>query len=174
MEKFPTIQHLASAQIKEVERVITPLGLERKRAELLKKLAKQLIERYKGRVPSDREELMQLPCIGRYTANAILCFAFGLSVPLVDTNVARVINRIFSVPYSTTSRTHIQNMWKFMERIVPRKEAKEFNLAIIDFANMICRSKNPKHEYCIVKDICNWYFNHLKHKTEVGSSSLGI
>jgi len=154
IKRYPNSEKLASAEIKELEKIIEPLGMQRKRALLLIKLAKTIVENYQGSVPEDRNELLKLPGVGPYSANAVLCLAYGKQLPLVDTNVIRVVERVFQIK-SRKARARTDPMvWSFVEKLIPKGKAREFNLAILDFANLVCAPRNPKCRTCPLKEIC--------------------
>jgi A/G-specific adenine glycosylase len=146
IEKYPSLKVLSQAKVSELENEIKRLGLFRKRARFLKRIAKQFVKKY-GCIPSLRERLSTLPGIGRYVCDALLCFAFGKDVVLIDTNVRRVIKRVFSVKKDEKIRA-------ILEQILPRGQAKEFNLALIDLANIICKPNKPLCWKCPLKKIC--------------------
>jgi A/G-specific adenine glycosylase len=91
--KYPNAEKLFTASSSELKSEIEILGLHTQRATKLQKLARILVEIYNGTVPNNKKELLELPGIGIYVANAVLCFAFGYDVPLLDTNIGRIIER---------------------------------------------------------------------------------
>ncbi|MFB6198430.1 MAG: hypothetical protein ABEI52_09220, partial [Halobacteriaceae archaeon] len=106
-----------------------------------------------GGVPDDEEELQELPYVGRYAANATLCFAFGEHRPIVDANVVRVYNRVFGKNFDYRDEA----AWEFAEEVLPESYAWEFNLAIIDFAAEICVPQNPNCDECFFSTQCDYY-----------------
>ena len=104
-------------------------------------------------VPDDTEHLLELPYVERYAANATLCFAFGEPRPIVDTNVVRVYNRIFDREFDYRA----EEAWQFTAEILPETDARQFNLAILDFAAAICAPKTPNCEKCFFTDQCSNY-----------------
>tara|TARA_B100000315_G_scaffold35517_1_gene30157 strand:+ start:3765 stop:4229 length:465 start_codon:yes stop_codon:yes gene_type:complete len=92
--EFPTADTLSEASIQDIANIIKPLGLKY-RASRLKDIAVKIVENHQGLIPESKDELVQLKGIGEYVSNAVLCFAFGKDVPLVDTNIARVVQRVF-------------------------------------------------------------------------------
>ena len=93
---FPTPAALALAPVRTLKTIIAPLGFHYRAVEL-KRLAKTIVSKHNGRVPKDFYDLIQLPGVGDYSARAVLAFAFGLDVPVVDTNVARFLHRIYGL-----------------------------------------------------------------------------
>jgi A/G-specific adenine glycosylase len=155
IEKYPTPESLASAELVELRKELALLGIHQ-RVERLKKTAEKIISEYNGEVPSEKEELLKLPGVGEYIANAVMCFAFGKDVPIVDTNVIRLFERVFGVK-STKSRPRTDRMiWKFADQLIPKGKSIDYNQALLDFAASICTSKNPLSGICPVKKICNY------------------
>jgi len=97
-----------------------------------------------------------------YAANAVLCFATGKDLPLVDTNVIRVVQRVFSLKSPKKRPRTDPQVWIFVSKLVPAGKAAEFNLAVLDFASAVCTSRNPDHAHCPIRDICDYYTLHRK------------
>ena len=153
--KYPSVHSLASAPVEEVSEDLRSLGLTYRGARL-KQIAETIETKFGGKIPDGENELLSLPGIGKYVANAVLCFAFKKDVPLVDSNVLRVLGRIFSIKSIPDSHKKPE-IWDFMSRMTPRGRAKEFNLSLLDFAGTLCTSKTPQHETCPIRDICDFY-----------------
>ena len=99
---------------------------------------------------------MKLPGVGEYIANAVLCFSFKKPVPIVDANVGRIMNRIFSFPVkSAPSRD--KNLLEKMKEILPEKNARAFNLALLDFAALVCLPRKPRCEECPLSQSCDFF-----------------
>ncbi len=126
------------------------------RATNLQKLARVLVEKYNGKVPNNKEELLELPGIGFYIANSELCFAFGYDVPLLDTNIARIIERVFSVKVTGEERKK-SKVWDKIAEFIPEGKSREYNYALIDFGALVCTAKNPRHNLCPLAGICDYY-----------------
>lgn len=152
--KFPNVKMLAEADEEEIEELIKPLGMEHKRAVLLKKLANELLKNHGGAIPVSQDDLLKLPGVGRYSANAVLCFAYGKDAPLVDVNAIRVFQRVFSVKSQKRRIKDDTTFWEFVAETIPKGKAREFNLAIIDFAHGVCKPKKPKCAICPLRVIC--------------------
>jgi A/G-specific adenine glycosylase len=147
---YPTLEELAAAERNELADIIYSLGLQNQRSKALVSIGQAL--RSSG-VPDDAERLLELPYVGRYAANATLCFAFGEPRPIVDANVVRVYNRIFDTDFDYRD----EEAWQFAEEVLPEADAWEFNLAILDFAAEICAPKTPNCEECFFTDRCGYY-----------------
>lgn len=133
----------------------------RKRAQLIKNFAQAAMEQG-GKIPSEKEKLLELPGVGLYSANAVRCFAFGSDEPLVDTNMIRVLKRVFSIRSSKKREREDESMWKLAHSLIPKGRAKELNLSILDFADSICRFRDPKCSICPLSSICDYYKNTVK------------
>ena len=144
MERFPTVEALARARPKAVREAWDGLGYYA-RARNLHQLAKQ-VSGAGCRVPDDPEELVRLPGVGRYTAGAVACFAYERPVPAVDTNVKRVLERVF--------RT--KDVWGLASAIVPKegKRAWRFNQAMMELGALVCKARNPECPTCPVRGEC--------------------
>jgi len=157
IERFPTPKHLASASVKEIEELITPLGMEHKRAVRYKKWAVIVVERYGGQIPDSEKALISLPGVGQYMANSVLCLAFGKDVPLLDTNIVRILKRVFNIKSNKARARTDKKLWDFVKNITPRGRAREMNLALLDHGALVCTAKNPRHLICPVRDLCIAY-----------------
>lgn len=154
--KYPDAEKLSAAPYNEIKNDIEILGLSNQRAEKLQKLAKILVEKYNGKLPNNKNELLELPGIGNYIANAVLCFAFGYDVPLLDTNIGRIIERVFSLKVSGEERKK-DKVWEMLAEFVPKGKSREYNYSLIDFGALVCTAKNPRHNLCPLTKICDYY-----------------
>ena len=147
LKRFPTIERLARARPKAVMEAWDGLGYYA-RARNLHKLAKE-VSGIGYRVPDDPDELVKLPGVGRYTAGAVACFAYEKAVPAVDTNVKRVLERVFKK----------NDVWKLAGDIVPKngKRAWRFNQALMELGALVCTARSPKCPRCPVNTNCSTY-----------------
>jgi len=155
VECFPTVLDLHRANIKEVEELIRDIGLFY-RAQRIKKIAEQIKNEFSGKIPDSKNELISLHGVGDYISNAVLCFAFEERVPIVDTNVIRVYERVFNLKSSKSRPRTDKKIWDFAEKILPLEKFVEYNYALLDFASSICRAKNPRCKMCPVNKTCRW------------------
>jgi len=154
LARFPNIRVLAQASYEEIEYFFAMLGL-RWRARKIKELAEMLDKRFNGQIPCSREVLLSLPGIGEYIADAVLCFACGVNVAVVDANVCRVISRVFGIkPRGEARRDPVFR--HIAQRLLPPEKVKEFNWAIIDFAALVCTPRNPKCAECPLRPYCSY------------------
>ncbi|MBO0780726.1 MAG: A/G-specific adenine glycosylase [Ktedonobacteraceae bacterium] len=157
---FPTLEALAVAPTAEVISAWVPLGYNM-RAVRLQSIARQVIAEYEGRIPDSIDELLKLKGIGRYTAGAIACFAYGKQVATVDTNIRRVLHRIFlGIEQSRESDAH---MLELAEQVLPPGEAYPWNQALMDLGATICTSNNPQCSGCPLQEPCQAYQEMCQH-----------
>lgn len=156
-KKYSTITELAEAELEELETILYPLGMEKKRSKELSKIAKIIVKEYNGKIPSEIDKLMELYGVGRYTASGVLCQAYKIDQPMVDTNVVRVIGRYFGFKSSKKRARDDPELWSFTENLIPEGKCKEFNLGLIDFAGYICNSRSPKCDLCKLSRYCTYY-----------------
>jgi len=162
VEKFPDVYSLKNADVRVLKKIIKPLGMVNIRSAMLKKLAEKIIKNYNGKIPDEKEELLQLPGVGGYVANAVLCFAFKKDVSMIDTNIMRVLHRVFSLNSDKARPRMDKKLWEFVENLPPKGSGRDFNLAILDFAGEVCRPANPKCEKCIMNKMCDYYLGSRK------------
>jgi len=160
LRRYPSPARLADASVEEIKAIIQPLGMEHVRATLLKKLSEELVRRFNGQIPCDRDALKSLPGVGDYAASEVLLTACGKPEPLLDRNMIRVIERVFGIK-SKKRRPHTdRELWNFARSLVPRDPelAKEFNFGVLDFARKVCTAKSPKCSLCpLANNVCVFY-----------------
>jgi len=149
----PSLAALAQADQERLADRIYTLGLQNQRSKALIKIGQILQD---SGVPDDAEALLELPYVGRYAANATLCFAFGEPRPIVDANVVRVYNRIFDKTFEYRD----EEAWSFAAAVLPGERARRFNLAILDFAAEVCAPKVPNCDQCFFTGACDYYRSH--------------
>ena len=153
LRKFPSLDALASAPEDDVTAAWYPLGYNI-RPRRLQTIAREAVARYDGRLPEDEETLLSFKGIGQYTAGAIRSFAFGQRAAILDTNVARVLLRVFvgrGDPKVHATRKHL---WAVSEALVPRGRVFDFNQALMDLGAMVCVARKPKCPICPMKKLC--------------------
>ena len=156
LKKYPTPADLSAADFTQLSEMLHPIGLYNIRAQALVDISKILVGEHGGQVPGSSEELTKLPHVGRYIANAVLCLAFGEDVPLVDANIQRILERVFDEREAVEIHK-ADYLWDRVLALAPRGQAKDFNLALIDFGALVCASRNPSHSECPISDICSHF-----------------
>src|SRR5256714_10302797 len=159
---FPTLADLAAASTAEVISVWVPLGYNR-RAVSLQSIARQVMAQYDGRIPESIDELLKLKGIGRYTAGAIACFAYRKQVATVDTNIRRVLHRIFLGLEHPAPKLNDAQMLTMAEQVLPVGEAYNWNQAVMDLGATICTSNNPQCTHCPLQTDCSAYAEMSQH-----------
>lgn len=160
LQRFPTPAALYKYPHDEVLKVLRPLGLA-KRAGTLIAMAEVLSERFNGEIPADPDLLVNLPGVGRYIASATACFAFGRRIPLVDTNVVRILLRYFGVAFTRKRPHQDPQLWKLAELMLPKRNAEDYNRALIDFAALVCTARRPICQGCPMQKECHSIKNSL-------------
>lgn len=159
---FPTLDALATASTADVISVWVPLGYNM-RAVRLQSIARQVIAEYHGRIPDTIEELLKLKGVGRYTAGAIACFAYHKQVATVDTNIRRVLHRIFFGLEHPEPKLNDVQMLTHAEHVLPNGEAYNWNQALMDLGATICTSNNPHCGQCPLQETCQAYSEMSQH-----------
>lgn len=154
IKNYPSWKTLANAKQKDLEKYLKPLGLYKQRSKRLLELAKEMAKGNR-RFPKDRQELESLPFVGQYIANAILLLIHNESQPLLDVNMARVLERFFE-PRKLVDIRDDPFLQELSRKIVNHQDSKIINWAIIDFATLVCK-KNPLCEKCVLKSKCNYF-----------------
>jgi A/G-specific adenine glycosylase len=153
VSEFPTAPALAMASISRIAREIAPLGL-RKRATILKRLGEELVTQYGGVVPPGYEELLALPGVGPYAANALQCFSYGRRTAIVDAGIARILRRYFDRPHERRVNAD-RDLWALARLLLPAKGADRHNLALLTVAQNNCLTK-PRCENCVLHSSCSF------------------
>lgn len=154
LDRYPSFEELACAPVSDVKKTWYPLGYNI-RPERLHSIACETVERYGGRLPSDAEGLLSFKGIGRYTAGAIRSFAFNEDAPILDTNVMRVLHRVFLA--KGDPKTQKPKLWQLSESLIPRGKGYDFNQALMDFGATCCTARNPCCRQCPMKPLCKTY-----------------
>src|SRR5207253_245144 len=154
--KYPSLEALASAPEDDVAETWRPLGYNI-RPRRLHAIARESVSRYGGQLPSDRETLLSFKGIGAYTAGAIRSFAFRERAAILDTNVARVLFRVFMGRGERRAHATKKNLWAISDALVPRRRAFDFNQGLMDFGAMLCTARKPKCLICPMASICAAY-----------------
>ena len=154
LARFSSLEQLARAKPKAVREAWDGLGYYA-RAANLHALARVVRRDLGGTLPSHPDELIRLPGVGRYTAGAVASFAFERAVPAVDTNVGRVLRRVFVAEHGARS-TEQRALWALAQLLVPKsgKRAWRFNQAVMELGATICVARKPKCGVCPVRAVC--------------------
>lgn len=156
LDRYSDVTALNNATFEELEEVLARLGLSAQRGKQLKSLAEALVQSYGGTIPSERDELLQLPGIGEYTAGAVLSFGYKKPEAIVDTNVARIIIRFFGVKPSRCEARRSPEVWERAQGLVSQAGqcSQRVNWALLDLGALICRPRRPKCDECPLNIEC--------------------
>ena len=152
MRKFPDIKTLAGADLQDVLLAWQGLGYYT-RARKIHECAHVLMEKYDGKIPNKREELLKLPGIGPYTASSICCFAFNQPETVVDGNVMRVIARLHGIMREITA----PDIYPLAQELTPQMHGADYASAIMDLGATVCTPTNPKCSLCPWQKACIAY-----------------
>ena len=161
LAKYPSFEALAEAPAEQVRETWYPLGYNI-RPTRLQSIAQEAVRSHGGRLPSDRETLLSFKGIGEYTAGAIQSFAFRKRAAILDTNVARVLFRVFVGRGDPKSHAMKKRLWAISACLVPHKHAFDFNQALMDFGATVCAARKPSCTGCPMKRGCRSFPLHKK------------
>jgi A/G-specific adenine glycosylase len=153
LERYPTWDDLARARTADVRRTWRPLGYNI-RPVRLQAIARETMARYDGKLPADAQALLSMRGIGRYTAGAVMSFAYGRDVPILDTNVRRVIARVFLGRRRAARVRGDALYWEVADALVPRGRGYDFNQALMDFGATWCTARRPRCAPCTMRSFC--------------------
>jgi A/G-specific adenine glycosylase len=151
--KYPSLEALAAAPADDVAETWRPLGYNI-RPRRLHAIACESVARYGGQLPSDQETLLSFKGIGAYTAGAIRSFAFRERAAILDTNVARVLFRVFVRRGDPKAHAMRKHLWAISETLVPHKHVFDFNQALMDLGATVCVARKPKCGECPLTKLC--------------------
>jgi A/G-specific adenine glycosylase len=152
---YPTWQPLAAATPEDLEVFLKPLGLWRRRAQSLLGLARYAAASG-GQFPRDSASHVEIPAVGQYVSNAVMLFQHNRSAPLLDVNMARVIER-FVRPRRLADIRHDPWLQSAATWFVKNEDAATANWAILDFAALVCRARQPICATCPVRTRCSYF-----------------
>jgi len=150
--KFPSANALAKAPLKNVERLIRPAGFYHIKAKKIKEVAKVILERHRGKVPRELDSLLELPLVGRKTANCVLVYGFGEPAIPVDTHVHRISNRLGIANSKSPEQTEDQ-----LSSYFEKEYWIEVNELMVRFGRTICLPIRPRCQLCRLNTYCKWY-----------------
>ena len=148
---FKTPAEFAKVPLKTLENYILSTGFYHNKAKNIKNCSREILETYNGRVPQTMAELVELPGVGRKTANVVLGAAFNTPGMVVDTHVARISRRLGL----TTSKDAVKIEFDLM-KVVPKRSWSDFSLQLIFFGRETCSARSPKCPACPIAKLCPW------------------
>lgn len=154
INRYPTLKKLAPAPVEEVANVLQPLGLHF-RAKRLCESARVIVKNYNGKIPDTEAELLALPGIGKYTARSICANAFSMPLAILDTNVARILERFFGLSGGRV-KSRCKLLWQAAEEVAPPTNVGIWNLTLLDFGAIVCTAKKPRCTECSLRFQCSY------------------
>ena len=151
-KKYKTAKQLANAKIKDVEKIIKSIGFYHVKAKRIIDVAKIIDSQYKGKVPDNLEKLVELPGVGRKTANCVLVYAYEKPAIPVDIHVHRISNRLGLVQTKNPEETEFELMKK-----IPKKFWLDINDTFVMYGQNICKPISPMCTVCKIKNSCKYY-----------------
>ncbi|MCD6398512.1 MAG: endonuclease III [Candidatus Aenigmarchaeota archaeon] len=146
-------EDILNLSTKKLESLIKSSGMYRQKAKRIKEISKIILEKYKGKVPNNREELISLPGVGYKTADIVLSYGFNIPTIAVDTHVNRIPKRIGIVDKDAS----VEEVRETLEKHIKGKKRFLVNLGLVRFGQEICRPISPKCSLCPIKNICDFY-----------------
>jgi A/G-specific adenine glycosylase len=162
LDRYPTFEALADADESDVVRTWYPLGYNI-RPRRLQAIARESVARFDGGLPDDEETLRSFKGIGAYTAGAVMSFAFGKRAAILDTNVARVLFRVFVAKGDPRSHAMKRHLWDVSRAVLPHRHVYDFNQALMDFGATVCTARKPLCQACTMRTQCRTYPKRDRH-----------
>lgn len=161
IQRYPDAPGLAKAEPEDLREFISKIGLNY-RARRLVDIARDINDKFAWRIPNSEAELMMLPGVGRYIADAVLSAAFGMRTAIVDTNIVRILERFFGMRSRRSRARTDPEFWNIAHSLLPRKPAdcRDWNYALIDFCSLVCTHYNPKCSECVCAKPCRHLSTH--------------
>ena len=163
LKRYPNFPALAKAKTDELRRAWYPLGYNI-RPMRLRAIARQTLSRYGGKLPDTHDGLLAMEGIGRYTAGAVLSFAYEQDAPMLDTNIARVLARYFGVRGDPKKGAIRRRLWALAEAVIPPGKGYDINQAMMDLGATVCTARAPKCPTCALRRSCATYGSDIKTK----------
>ncbi|MBD3273456.1 endonuclease III [Candidatus Dependentiae bacterium] len=158
IKKAQTPKEILNIPLRELEKIIFKIGFYKNKAKVLHKVSKEIIEKYDGKVPKTEIELLELPGVGRKTANLVLGLAFNKPAICVDIHVHRISNRLGIIKTKTPEKTEFA-----LKKIIPKKYWIEWNDLLVRWGQNICTPISPKCSQCKIKKYCK-QIGVIKHR----------
>lgn len=146
---YDTPKKLSNADPKKVEKLIRPAGFYRVKTKHIQDVSRELLEKYHGKVPKNFDKLMELPGVGRKTANCTLVYGFNIPAIPVDTHVHRISNRLGWVKTKTPEQTEFK-----LQKVLPKKYWIDINEFMVRYGQDVCKPQRPRCGECVLAEVC--------------------
>ena len=148
--KYPSLEDLNNAPLEDIEEILKPIGLYKNKAKNLKGIVKDLLERFNGKVPSNKDELMTLPGVGNKTAGVVRAEIFQIPDLPVDTHILRISKRL-NLAKKEDEPIDVERKLK---KLIPEERWIKSHHQLIHFGRYFCTARNPQCENCKISDMC--------------------
>ena len=148
--KYPSLEELNNAPLEDIEEILKPIGLYKNKAKSLKGIVKDLLERFNGKVPSNKDELMTLPGVGNKTAGVIRAEIFAIPDLPVDTHILRISKRL-NLAKKEDEPIDVERKLK---KLIPEERWIKSHHQLIHFGRYFCMARNPECQNCKISDMC--------------------
>lgn len=153
--QYPDIQKLAEADRDKLEKLLLKVGYNKQRARILIEIAQFAVNHYNCQIPGDKKMLLKIPHVGDYTANAIMSLGYGIPSAMVDSNVSRIIKRVFKS--QLPEKVSLKTIQTVADMLAPQEGNQRYNLTLLDFGALICTYGIPKCTICPLNQICDYF-----------------
>ena len=154
INKYPSFEIIDQKSMSELHNNLKSLELFW-RINNIKKISKIIVESNNGQIPNNKKDLIKLPGIGQYIAGAFLISSYNQKNTVLDSNIVRLISRLFDFPVSDNSRRN-KKYEETIESLFPKKSPRIFLYAVLDFTNAVCKSRNPICVTCQLLTVCSY------------------
>ena len=155
LRMYPSPRALANARLPELQSILRRVGYQHQRARQFKETAAEIVNSFGGDVPLEPDHLMSIPHVGPYTVGAILSLSARQPATMVDSNVERVLSRVFADSDFKRRVPSHREITEYAQDLLPRRGFREFNLGLIDLGALVCRPRNPKCPSCPLLSYCD-------------------
>ncbi|QCI19548.1 A/G-specific adenine glycosylase [Buchnera aphidicola] len=173
LKKYPTINSISLSSENAVLHKWSGLGYY-KRAKNIYKAAKIISSKYNGQFPDVFNHVIKLPGIGKTTAGAILSISYNYFFPILDSNVKRILIRLYGIKFNKYNKKIDNVLWKKIQSILPLHNAGKFNQALMDLGSLICYPKSPKCNICPINYACMFFQKNFFQKYSVRNKILQL
>jgi endonuclease-3 len=149
---YDTPQKLAKAKVKDIEKLIKSVGFYHVKSKRIIGVASLIVSKYHGKVPADIDKLVEIPGVGRKTANCVLVYAFEQPAIPVDTHVHRISNRLGLVDTKMPEETEME-----LRKKIPKKFWLDINNTFVMYGQNICKPISPMCDVCKIRNVCDYF-----------------
>ena len=171
IKRYPTLRKLCNAELNDILKLWSGLGYYR-RAENIFKTVQIIKSKYKMTFPTQYNEVIQLPGIGRTTASAILTFAKRGNFPILDGNVKRLLSRIYGIRSDIHTKSLERELWRLAENLLPQEKASDFIQALMDIGSLLCKKNNPICHECPLQKNCQAFKKNLFNLSKIRKKTV--